>query len=182
MYVTCHLKSPCDGWERENAVLEDLYKCLDKYHVTKDEMERATEKYLNIKLFQRNGFKECMENLKNFGKKKKLLLFTRESSESAKAAKNYFNNFDETVSNVTKYHSDGTINGVNLRMKTPEDRLKVLEEVSDLKQVLMISNNKGDRVCEGKVGMFIPFSKKAEKGKIHIKDFREFSKQLERPD
>ena len=170
LYVTSHITSD------ENLVLNELYQCLDKHHVAKEEMQHGTEKYVKSKLFQRKGFRDCFEKLRNYGNPKETILLTKESSESADAAKNYFG-FDKAISNETTFYSNNNINGVKLKMVTPEDRLTVLQkEAGNLEKAIVISNNRTDeRVLGGKVGLFIPFSRE---GKIHISDFEKFSKQL----
>lgn len=176
LYVTSHTKSSSDGWEKEILVLNELYQCLDRYGVTEEEMQSGVKRYVKSKLFQRKGFRDCLEKLRNYGNPKETILFTKESSESADAAKNHLG-FDKTISNETTFHSDNTINGVNIKMVTPEDRLTVLQkEAGNLEKAVVISNNRPDeRALRGKVGLFIPFSRK---GKIHISDFEKFSKQL----
>jgi hypothetical protein len=176
LYATSHTKSVSDDWKKENLVLDDLYRCLDKYHVTGEEMQSAVKRYVKSRLFQRKGFKDCLEKLRNYGNTKETILFTKESSESAYAAKKHLG-FDRAISNETTFHSNNTINGVKLKMVTPEDRLTVLQkEAGNLEKAVVISNNRPDeRVLRGKVGLFIPFSRK---GKIHISDFEKFSRQL----
>lgn len=176
LYVTSHTKSSSDGWEKENLVLDDLYRCLDKYHVSEEEMQNGVKRYVKSRLFQRKGFKNCLEKLRNYGKPKETILFTKESSESADAAKNHLG-FDKAISNETTFYRNNNINGVKLKMVTPEDRLTVLQkEAGNLEKAVVISNNRTDeRVLADKVGLFIPFSRK---GEIHISNFEKFSKQL----
>lgn len=180
LYVTSHTKLSSDGWEKENRVLDDLYRCLDKYHVSEEEMQNGVKRYVKSRLFQRKGFRDCLEKLRNYGNPKETILLTKESSESADAAKNHLG-FDKAVSNETTLYSNNNINGVNIKMKTPEDRFTVLQkEAGNLEKAVVISNNRSDeRVFEGKVGLFIPFSRK---GKIHISDFEKFSRQLDDSD
>ena len=183
LYVTSHTKSPSDGWEKENLVLADLYKCLDRHRVTKEEMQHGVEKYLNSRLFRRKGFEDCLKKLKNYGIPKETILFTKESSESADAAKNHLG-FDRSISNETTIYPNNTINGVNFKMATPEDRLTVLQkEAGNLEKAVVISNNLSDKkVLKDRVGLFIPFSNKSRNGENHISSFEEFSRQLDDSD
>jgi hypothetical protein len=183
LYFNSHTKSSSDGWEKENLVLDDLYRCLDKYHVTGEEMQSAVKKYVKWNILERKGFKNCLEKLRNYGNPKETILFTKESSESADAAKNHLG-FDRAISNKTTFHGDNTINGVELKMKTPEDRLTVLQkEAGNLEKAVVISNNGPDkRVLEGKVGLFIRYSRKGRKGEPCISNFEEFSRQLDDTD
>jgi hypothetical protein len=169
LYVASHV---CD----ENLVLKNLYQCLDRYDVTEEEMQNGVKRYVESKLFQRKGFRDCLEKLKNYGNPKETILFTKESSESADAAKSHLG-FDKAISNETILYSNNIINGVKFKMVTPEDRLTVLQkEAGNLEKAVVISNNHPDeKALGGKVGLFIPFSRK---GKIHISDFEKFSKQL----
>lgn len=177
LYVKSHTKFSSDGWERENLVLNEFYQCLDKYSVAKEEMQSGVKKYVESRLFQRKGFKDCLEKLRSYGNPKETILFTKESSESADAAKNHLG-FDRAISNETTFHADSTINGVKIKMITPEDRLKVLKkEVGNLEKAVVISNNRPDeKALRDKVGLFIPFSRKGET--FHISDFEEFYRQL----
>jgi hypothetical protein len=175
LYAKSKLKSPNNGWEKENMVLDDLYRVLDRYHVTREEMEKATERYVNSRLFQQKGCKDCLEKLRNYGNKKELILFTRESKESADAVKKHFS-LDKAISQITKYKPDNTINDVEFVMKTPEDRLSVLKERVGT-DVVMISDNDGDRkVLEGSVGLYIS---KSNKGDVHFNNWKDLSKQLD---
>jgi hypothetical protein len=176
LYVKNKLtKEPNNGWEKENVILDDLYNVLDRYHVTREEMENATMRYVNSRLFQQRGFEKCLHKLRNFGSKKEIILFTRESSESAKALKNRYG-MDRSISQITKYKPDNTINEVSFLFKTPHDRYKMFRKhIGDAG--VMISDNNGDRrEMEGRIGLFIT---KGNSGDANIKNFNELSKQLD---
>ena len=173
--------SNSNEWDSENRILEDVYRCLDRCGIKGEEMEEAAGKYIKSKMFRIPGAKGFLQRIKNFGEKKELILLTRESSECARAAQDYFG-FDECISNVTRLNRSGIINDVQIIMKKPEDKLSLLrreleEDGLELKDVVMISDNPEDpKLFKGEVGLFITY--KNGKGELNIKDYREFERQL----
>jgi hypothetical protein len=161
IYVASHLtgksKSPYDHWDLDNRFLEDVYLCLDHAHVEKRELDGAIEKYLGLRFIQNNG-KEFVSKAMNYGgKKKKMVLLTREAENSADAAKKIYG-FDIALSNNVKYRGPNmAINDANIIIKEPEDKLKVLEDkVGDISTAVVVSSNPEDtEVYRGKIGILL---------------------------
>ncbi len=182
--LSTSFKKRFDYWETENQALKNLYKCLSKYNIEKEDVEEVAKKY--IKRNEIAGAKSCLEKIRKIGNNKKLILLTREPSDYANVAKNYFC-LDSYICNISKYNGN-KISDIEIIIKKPEDKLKLLEkeflkENEDLKNSIMITNNIEDYyIFKGKVGLLISSPKSSRKlrknSDLHINDYREFEKQL----
>ena len=159
-YVASHLtgrsKSPYDHWDLDNRFLEGVYLCMDHANVEEKELDDAIEKYLGLKFIQNNG-KEFVSKARNYGKKKKVILLTREAENSAKAVKKMYD-FDDAFHNNVRYRGlNRTINDAEIIIKKPEDKLKILKNgIGDISTSVVVSSNPEDpEVYKGKIGLLL---------------------------
>jgi hypothetical protein len=183
LYLMNHARAISNGQDESNIqTIDEEYQYLDELGTEKGLLERCIDWYVNNPLFQRKGLDECNEEFRKRGKR--LGAITFESSETADATKKR-HKLDYVISNVTKYFPTGTVNGIDFKMRTPNDRPRALEEKigpDRMKKAVLITNNKTDwKAFEGKVGIVIPFSK-SRKGEFCIDNYKKFLKQLQDAD
>jgi hypothetical protein len=167
----------------ENYANTTLHQIMSYFKVNRKEIEEAAENFLPA--IESKRAKECIELIKKTGKPKKTILYTKSPSAFASvAAKHYRPDYLE-VPNETQFNQDGTVKGLDSKVKRPQDIPAYLEEEAEknhyeLGDVIYVTNNDDDGILQGKVGLLVGYGngKIKDNCDLWVKDWEDFESQL----